>query len=207
VSETKELVHPDVGFGLLEARQRFERLFLFRLKGKTFIFRPLTISECESIFSLADYVDSFVVDDWIVTKTAISGDVNWLLNEAMAGYTASVASYIIKKSTLKDVEEIAILLDKERESKSAISCVLDSMVMLAAGHIVKDSKSLTYRQQIKYVAFAEDVLSKKLELAKPSSLPENKKNRKLSPEAARILSKEAADKPNFEKDNEALRNV
>lgn len=199
-------VHPELAFELLEARQNFERLFLFDVLGQYFIFRPLFVSECESITALANYIDSFVIDEWIVSKTIVSKNLGYLLTDAPAGLVNSLANSILKNSILESMQIISSELDKSREFKSGTNEMLDFMVKAGAGHILKDTKKITYKQQIDYTVFAEQLLGKKLELVDPNNLPKDNKGRvrRLSPQAAAILSKEAADKPDFAADNAAI---
>lgn len=205
--EFKTIGNKDIGFRLLEARKRFERLFLFVVNTKQIIFRPLTISECESIYSLSNYIEDYILDEWVVSQCILSDNIDYLLNDAPAGAINSLANAIIKHSTISGIDEVASLLEREREEKNSTAGMLDSMVKVGAGHMLQNTKDITYKQQIKYVAFSEEVLGKKLELVKSSSLPKGKSVKNMTPETAAILSKENADKPDFTKDNAALRNL
>lgn len=205
MSDTVKL-HPSLGPIVLENKALFGSLFLYVIEGNTFIFRPILISEAESIYHLSEHLDEWVIDEWIVSKTIITDNLDYILNHAPAGLCASLSASILTSSTTEDIKEVARLLDEERASRSSTASVLDSMVKVGAGHLLKNTKNITYKQQIQYVAFAEELTGKKLELS-TQTLPKGKQRKTLSPETAAILSKEAAHKPDFRKDNAALRDL
>jgi hypothetical protein len=197
---------PELGPLVLEKKAAFWQLFLYDLYDHIFIFRPLLISECESIYNLSDYMEEFVVDEWIVSKTIITDNLDFILNAAPAGLCAELASSILDKSTLADLKEVASAIEVERNSRANTANVLDNMVKLVVPTQLKNSKDITYHQQISYVVLAEELTGRKLELTS-QTLPKNKQGKRLSPEAASILSKEAADKPDFKKDNDILKSI
>ena len=191
---------------VLDNKAAFGSLFLFNAHDRVFIFRPLFVSECESIYKLSDYIDESDIDEWVVSRTIITDNLSFILNDAPAGLCASLAAIILSKSTLEDIKEMSKMLEEERESKSKTANLLDSMVKIGAGHFLKNSKDITYKQQLEYVVLAEDMTGKKLELT-TQTLPKSKSGKKFSPEVAAILSKEAADIPDFKKDNIALKGL
>ena len=199
-------VHPDIGFNLVDWKISFGQVFLYTIDGHYFVFRPLKINECEAIYDSSSIVDSWILDEWVVSNTILYGDKGYILDDAPAGLCSSLATSILKNSTIGGVEEVMSLLEEERENSGTIANIIDDLVKLGAGHILKDTKNITYKQQIKYAVFSETVVDRKIELQK-QTLPTNLNNKKISPEAAAILSKEAADRPDFAKDNAALMNL
>lgn len=195
-----------LGFNLIEWKILFGQIFLFNFDGKYYAFRPLTIKECEALFSLVDHLEDYIIDEWVVNATILTDNKEYLLGDAPAGIVAVISNSLLAKSYTKDIEEILSKIEKERESKSSLINVIDYLIKVGAGNLLKDTKNLTYKQQIQYLVFSEEVTGKKFELKK-QTLPSNKSGRNVSPEVAAILSKEAADIPNFIKDNAEMRNL
>lgn len=166
------------------------------------------VKEVEGLISLAEKLEDHIIDDWIVTNTLLNEEnKDYLLNTAPAGLAASLSNEILTRSAPKSIDETMRLVESERDSSSTTaSNVIDYIVKMGAGNLLKDTKNITYKQQIQYLVFSEEVTGKKFEIQK-QTLPKNVTGKRLSREAAAILSKESADKPDFERDNQELRDL
>lgn len=177
---------------------------MFYKHNQYFVFRPLLVSECESLTNLSEKIDTHILDEWIVSKAILSKNKDYLLNEAPAGLLSSLAGSVLKHSMPKDIKSMSDDLSKERELAETTNNLLDFMVKAGAGSLLSNTKDITYKQQIQYAVFSEQVLGKKIEFNTAIS-NKNGKPKKISPETLAILSKNNAEKPDFAKDNAALK--
>jgi hypothetical protein len=98
-------------------------------------------------------------------------------------------------------------LTKERDKLASDLGVVQTTMLAGTGNILgKNFKKITAREQSKYLAIAEAIIGKKLEV-EPVKQATDKKGRKkpISPEVAAMLSPQAADKPDIESDNKMFR--
>lgn len=191
---------------LIEWKISFGQVFIYHINEHSFAFRPLFVKETEALFELSSKIDEYIIDDWIVSKTILSSNADYLLEKAPAGWVSVIANSILAKSTSKSIEDTLVDIEKERGKKNTAGVVIDYIVKMGAGNLLKDTKNLTHKQQIQYLVFSEEVTGKKFEIQK-QTLPPKMVGKKLSPEAAAILSKEAADIPDFIRDNAELRDL
>lgn len=201
-----QFIDPEQGLRLLDSKKEFGQLFCFSL-GLDIVCRPLKLSETEAVSSLRDKVPDYLIDEWIVRNTLVycSRSVDHLFDGAPAGLVATVANKLLDISNVKTEKEFTDALGKARES-GAVSDIIESFIS-AAFHSLSpaDIRNMTQAIQMRHLVSAEALLGKKLELGTPEKPdPKGKKGKKRSPEVDWMLSPEAADKPDFEKDNRDL---
>ena len=85
--------------------------------------------------------------------------------------------------------------------------IVNSTMLAGTGNILgKNYKQITAREQSKYLAIAENILGRKLEVQTVKQVKDKRgKTKTLSPETSAMLSKEAADRPNIDADNKMFR--
>lgn len=206
---SSRITSEEFSFLLLDLREKIEQLFLFELFGHSYVFRPLYISEIDSIAALSSIVSDYIIDEWIISKSLVLStcDKEYLMTDAPAGVIAALARSVLLKSSPGGVDQVCKDLEQERAKISSDKGLIESTIVIGAGNILgKEHKRITAREQSKYLALAEFTTGRKLETESEATTVNKKgKKRKLSPEAAAILSKEAADKPDFDADNKMLR--
>ena len=99
------------------------------------------------------------------------------------------------------------MLDAERQKLEMDDGLVDCTMLAGVGALLgKNYKRITAREQSKYLAISESITGKKLEVQTLSTqTTKGGKPKKLSPEAAAILSKESADRPDIDADNKMFR--
>lgn len=194
---------------LLDLREKFGQLFLYSIGKHKYVLRALYLSELESITAINGSVPDFIVDEWAVSKTllATTADEDYLKSSGPAGTISVLAMSIIKLSSPGGVTEINAELEKQRQNLNSDLGVIQTTMLAGTGNILgKNYTRITAREQTKYLAIAESIVGKKLEVQTVAPVKEkNGKVRKLTPEVAAMLSKEAADKPDINADNKMLR--
>ena len=196
-------------FLLLDLREEFEQLFLYTVLGKRLVFRPLYLSELESIAALIDKVPEFELDEWIVTRTFLGGEtgLSFLLDDAPAGFVASIAASLMAKSKPGDIKAVSDRLTQERSRLETDGGLFESTMLMGVGNILgKSYRKITAREQSRYLALAEKVLKAELTVTKVKEVTgKTSKKRAIDPATAAMLSAQVADKPDFESDNKNLR--
>ena len=194
---------------LLDLREKFGQLFLYSIGKHKYVLRALYLSELESITAVNGSVPDFIVDEWAVSKTLLgtTADEDYLKSNGPAGTISVLAMSIIKLSSPGGVKEISAELEKQRQNLNSDLGVIQTTMLAGTGNILgKNYTRITAREQTKYLAIAESIVGKKLEVQTVAPVKEkNGKVRKLTPEVAAMLSKEAADKPDINSDNKMLR--
>jgi hypothetical protein len=198
-----------LGFQLLDLRKEFGQLFLYELGNEDYVFRPLNIKELEAIDALDGIVADDIIDEWVVKTTflATTKQLEYLFESAPAGWVAVLSLSIIERSSPLDLKGTLKVLEDERAKLQVDEGLIKNMVLAGTGHILGDAHgSITYREQIKYLALSENILGRKLEVQTLPTGKEGKaKKKQMSAATAAMLSKEAADKPDFEADNKSYR--
>ncbi len=208
----KRLVdNTNFGFGLLELREEFGQLFLYTYNNYKFVFTPLLLSQFDSLVALKEHVSEYIIDEWVVKKSFklsnIEDGLGYLLNEAPAGLVSSIALSIVTRSAPGDAKTIISNLEKERSNQNTDSGVITNIILTGAGTLLgKYHRRITAGEQIKYLALAESVTGKEIQTQTLDQKTKTKK-KPMSPEAAALLSKEAADKPDFEADNKMFNSL
>lgn len=131
------------------------------------------------------------------------------MNDGPAGLIVNLSLSIIKKSSLGSVSDINKELEKQREKLGSDLGIIQATMLAGTGNILgKNYNRITAREQSKYLALSENIVGKKLEV-QTVNMPKTKngKLRKLTPETAAMLSKEAADRPDIDSDNKMLRSL
>lgn len=203
-----------MGFlNLVELKNKFYQIFLLHLGSKEIVFRLLTIREAEVISKLIDILPLYQIHDWIIENCVIDGDKEYLQNTAPAGYVEKVSDAIVERSSIKDSKAYMAKLDEYRNKVNTLQAVAESYICSAYKSLKpSDIKNMTYLEQIELLSKAEAILGKKLTLEgtgkkgkkKGAGPPTKSGYVSDGPDVSSILSKEAADKPNFEEDNRAL---
>lgn len=194
---------------LLDAYVSHKQLFLFKEKGSTAIFRLLTIGELEAIRAISKVCNVFSIEDWVIEKAGIYVSPNIL-----AGTSSKLAKIIIKKSDASDEKTYVAVLNHYREKTTTLEMVSQSMINRVFPTL--DLSAMSFDIQARYLALSELMLNSKIDIGQPKK--KGKPQPKMpsgfttvggapSAEASRILSPEAADKPDFAKDNAQLRGL
>lgn len=195
---------------LLSAKISFGQLFRFLIDHAVLILRPLSIAESESIVSLSDQISDYNLHEWIVSRTTIyCSDSDYVLNSSRAGMLASVAIKIMSLSNIRSEDGFKLALGNKRKSSTTLQSTIESLIGKAFPSLSPiDLKNLTQEQQITYLTKAESLLGTKLELdRKPSrrrgpKVPEGFSS--VGGDASSITSPQAADIPDFERDNKGM---
>ena len=199
------------GFLLLDLREEFGQLFLYQFDKYFYVLRPLYLSELESAASMKHMLPDYVVDEWIISKALLgtTAQHDYLTDRAPAGILTVMAESIISLSSPGDIKKVTETLQQDREDLNSDTGIITSTMLSGAGNILdKDYRRITAREQSKYLALAESVLGKQLTVQPIKEIRDKKGNkRQVSPETAAMLSKEAADKPDFEADNKTFRTL
>ena len=210
-SSVYSLSSEDFSFLLLDLREKFGQLFLYTIDKHKYVLRPLYLSEMESIAAITASVPDYIIDEWAVNKTLLgtTASESHLKEDGLAGTLSILAMSIIKLSSPGGVAEINAELEKQRQNLSSDLGVIQTTMLAGTGNILgKNYTRITAREQTKYLAIAESIVGKKLEVQTVAPVKEKKgKVRKLTPEVAAMLSKEAADKPDIDSDNKMLRGL
>jgi hypothetical protein len=197
------------GFWLLDLRERNEQLFLYEYLGHNYVLRPLHLSEIESITKIGPVVRDYIIDEWILERTllATTASREYLDESGPAGVIAVLATSIIEVSSPGDIIKMSASLEQERQKLEADNGIVQTTMLAGTGNILgKGYKQITAREQSKYLAIAETILGKKLEVQSTKQVTDKKGRKKqVSPETAAMLSPEAADKPDIDSDNKMFR--
>jgi len=208
-SNASRITSEQFSFLLLDLRERVEQLFLYELFGDKFVFRPLYLSELDSIASLSETIPEYIIDEWIIAKALLLSTCgkDYLLNDAPAGAVEALSSSVLLLSSPGDIQVINKSLEEERAKIGTDKGLIENTILAGTGNILgKEHKRITAREQSKYLVLAESTLGRKLEIQTPTTSTDKKGRKKqMSPEAAAILSREAADKPDFDADNKMFR--
>ena len=208
-SNASRITSEQFSFLLLDLRERVEQLFLYELFGDKFVFRPLYLSELDSIASLSETIPEYIIDEWIIAKALLLSTCgkDHLLNDAPAGAVEALSSSVLLLSSPGDIQVINKSLEEERAKIGTDKGLIENTILAGTGNILgKEHKRITAREQSKYLVLAESTLGRKLEIQTPTtSIDKKGRKKQMSPEAAAMLSKEAADKPDFDADNKMFR--
>ena len=188
---------------LLDAFETHGQLFVFTLNTINMVFRLLTVSECNSITKMISVVNSDGVDEWVIDKCLILSTRD--LYDCPAGYINILAKKIIARSSISEKEYLE-LVEAERGKSNNLDTLISSLLVKVFPTSNPDKLDMLARTKLQ--AFSETVLNTKLMLGSPDE-PGPKRQKGYSSIAAKkaILSKENADKPNFEKDNSQLKGL
>lgn len=122
---------------------------------------------------------------------------------------ASVAIKIMSLSNIRSEDGFKLALGNKRKSSTTLQSTIESLIGKAFPSLSPiDLKNLTQEQQITYLTKAETLLGTKLELdRKPSrrrgpKVPEGFSS--VGGDASSITSPQAADIPDFERDNKGM---
>lgn len=197
-----EFLDPAQGSKLLDSQREFGQLFYFLIDGIDVVLRPLTTAETETVASIGDTVPEYILEDWLITNTLVycSLGTDYILTDAKAGLAKALAGGLMVASNIQSEDEFKKELAEAR-SKGSLSETIDAFIANAFKNMTRaDLRNLTQKTQIRYLVLAESLSGKQLEFG-----DQKKPGKKRSGNTAWMLSKEAADKPDFERDNAALR--
>lgn len=189
---------------LLEAKIKFGQLFRFDIQGNTVICRPLLISESELVVSFNEQLCDDVMEDWIIDRVVIY--TTCPVDSLPAGIIPAMVSKILLYSNIKSEADFNKSVLNTRAKVETLQNTIEDIISKAYPSLTPDRiKNMTQYQQIHLLARAERITGNKLEIST------GKKKRK-SPipvqegfSAIDIVSKEAADIPDFERDNQGMR--
>lgn len=199
---------------LLELRQQHGQLFYLRLvvAGTEYeaVFRPLVLKETNALSLVGSAIPPFELNDWISCKCILHlaprylvGDIcTYLTRRAPAALSDILADCIIKTSGFEDPNNYIALLQQARQETQTMQANLEIFICSAfPGTKPKDIEAMNIYEQMNMLARAEAILGKQLDITPAGTRASSKgQKRRLSPEAAAILSKEAADIPDPERD-------
>lgn len=191
---------------LLDAYKEHRQLFLFKLERYqlSLVFRPLTIAEIEAISKISKICTPFGIEDWVIDNCVLYSSIN--LDNMLAGVTSKTANAILKASSVQDDKAYRDLLNTQRSSAETLDFLVCATINKA--YPTLNVYDCNYSQQTKLLALAESMLGTKIMIGEESN-----KRRRPGPRVpdgyssiskGDILSPEAADKPDFAKDNAAL---
>jgi hypothetical protein len=195
---------PELEKQLLMLRQEHEHLFFIGAGEFESIVRPLTLVEVKILSSCGPSLGDHELNDWIVDRCCLwaTDGKEKLFTTAPAGVVDILAKGIVSLSKFQTEESFREGLENARKEINKFENQI--MVILLATFkdlTPKAIENMTFYQQMKYLALAEVVSGKPI----PINDGKKKKGKKmLSPEAAAILSKEAADRPDIDSDNRSL---
>lgn len=190
---------------LLDAQEQHGQLFLFTLNNIKVVYRPLKVSELDTIQKLISICNQDGVDEWIVDKCVVFSSVD--LYDALAGVINAVSKKIITSSSLTEVQYKELIALHRSKVETLESMVTTTILKV---HPTIDPRKLDMFTRVKLQAVAEHALNTKIMFGdEANQAPKAKKGfTSLGGQAkADILSKEAADKPDFAKDNAQLNGV
>lgn len=177
---------------------------MFKLNSKTYVFRPLLISELQAINSLSKMLNACFIEDWILKQTYVyaTDPVEYILNNESFGIVRNLAIKIIEKSNIETEDLFLDLLTNARENIDTVQTSLELFIQKAfPGTENKVIRNLTNFKQIEYIAKAESLLGNKLNIGKNNKRNDLKKYRFA--EGANVIgpdditSPEVADKPEW----------
>lgn len=188
---------------LFRAKMEYGQLFLFKYNNVTFVFRPLTIKELDTIVKLSSYLDDVCIEDWIVEHTFIGKDAvkQFVLEKTPYQYVKYLAAKIALLSTVQSEEEYKEKLNEERSKINTLQNVVEVLIRKGySSYSHEDIKEMTQIKQFEILAKAENICQEKLDLG------EKKQSRAMLRKftegatvigAEDITSPEVADKPEF----------
>lgn len=199
---------------LLDAAQESRGLFLFTFSSCKVVCRALSISEAESIARLAAYLTEAFIEDWVVQKTIISctKGIDYILTNSKAGYAKTIANAVMDKSSISDEESLHAIIEESRNKSKTTPKIIEGLILSNFPSIDLFSvRSMTLYDQIDFVCRAETILGKPL-LQETKEVKRQKAVEKVRRPHVEseddftqwLLSPEAADRPDFEKDNEHI---
>ncbi len=194
---------------LLVLREDHEHLFFIGKGSFEAIYRPLTLLEARMI-SGSNMLE-VELNDWIVKRCClyITGGMEQLLSIAPAGIADGIAQAILDCSQFQSEEAIEHGITQAREDLKLFENSVALFILIVFRNLTpKDIDNMTFYQQMKYLALAEEISGKRLAIGAQMEEKVDGKgrtfNKRLSPEAAAILARQAADKPDIAKDNKSL---
>lgn len=158
----------------------YGQLFLFNIGNNTYVFRPLTVKELESVRSLVNVVNECFVEDWIVQQCYVYGtqNIEYLLNKEKCFITKTLSVKILERSNIPDENSLVQNFNKSRELANTIQETFESFISKAFPVISpSEVKDLTTIQQINLAAKAEVLLGTTLNIGKPNVREHLKKYR------------------------------
>jgi len=196
-------------FRLLDLREEVGQLFLYTVDKFKYVCRPLYISELNTLKSLIGIVPEYVMDEWILSKCLLlsTATEEYLNDLSPAGLMSELAGSILKLSRTGDIQEINKNLEEERLKIQTDQGIIESTMLAGTGNVLgKNYQRITAREQTRYLALAETIVGKKLEVQTVKEVKDSKgRQKRISPETSAMLSKEAADMPDIEADNKMFR--
>jgi hypothetical protein len=199
---------------LLVLRQDHEHLFFIGKGNFEAIIRPLTLGESKIVISAGGRLLDVELNDWLVRKCClhVSGGVDNLLSIAPAGIADKVASGIVAISKFESQENLVTGIKEARKNLELYENQVALFILDAFRSLTpKDIDNMTFYTQMKYLVLAEQLTGKPLpveyEMKEEVDGKGRRFSKRLSSEAARLLSREAADKPDIGKDNIAIMGV
>ena len=186
---------------LLVLRQQHGQLFYLEFPvGDTayeIIFRPMTLAETKAVSLTGSAMAILDLND-LICKWCIVYANPTIDERVPAALPDIVAQRIIEASGFNDQDNFVVLLNEAREATSTVEVGIEIFICKAfPGIKPRDVQNMTIYEQMEMLARAEIALGTQLELGKT---PTQGKKR-LSPDAAAILSRDAADIPNPKQDN------
>lgn len=188
---------------LLDAYEEHGQLFLFKYLDMSFVYRSLISSELDTIQKLTPILNTDGVDEWIVDRTLV-----WASRDPYTlvyGLMSTLSEKIIHSSTLTE-SRYKSLIDEYRAKASTLDNVINTTIIKAYPTV--DVRKLDMNTKVKLQSLAEQALNTQILFGDDA----NKKGPKVpkgfsSISKSEILSKERADKPDFERDNRELGSI
>jgi hypothetical protein len=188
---------------LFRAKMQYGQLLLFRYPQGTFVFRPLTIIELETIMKLSDSMHEIAIEDWIVETTFVGTEEekNYLLNKTPFLLVKYLAGKIALASNIQEEADYKKRLIDTRSKVNTLQNVVETIVGKAyKSYKHDDIKDMTQTKLFEVLVKSEIIAQEQLDIS-------NKKQTKAAlrqfTEGATVIGGEditnpaMADKPEF----------
>lgn len=200
--DISQILDPDKVDKLFHAKAEYGQLFLFKSEKYITVFRPLTIKESETLFSLSQKLNICAVEDWVFRTCFVTGnkDSDYFLNNGPFLYVTHVATKIPNLSSIQEEGVYKKTIFELREKTGRMQDVIESIIVKAYGGI-RDVKDLTQIKQFQSLVNAENITGEVLDITDKKN---TKKALRQATHGATVLggaeditSPLVADKPDF----------
>ena len=189
----------------LTLKSQFPDIFYIKILDVEFLFRPLKYSEFRAIGESdlpPEHLNDLIFENVVLYR----GFERKFLDCEPAGIVDSLVEAVKVCSGFGDEQIIVPELERHRQETDNVESLIELFVCTAFPSITPlKVREMTFHEQMRSVVLAEAVLKVKFPIGQEQERP--KKRGRRSPEASAVLSKSAADAPDFDKDNKVLRDL
>lgn len=197
------MIPKEVQFEMLDLHEEVGQFFYITVDDISAVLRPLTYKEINSIEALRESLTSEFIDSWVVKKCCIYSSRD--LQESKAGYVKVIAGEIYSKSVPDSVEAMSEELESYRAKPDGVQDMINTGIMQVIPAMrLSDVTNLPNSLRLKYLAKAETLMGAPIIDLAPKT---RKKSRPDAPNYNDLLSREVADIPDFDADNNKINNL